>query len=58
MLAELLQAGEVLQEIVTDVLVATNLPPQPGYRCGYSVVGGLLVDERDGLGTLLIRRQP
>ena len=24
-------------------------PPQPGYRCGYSVVGGLLVDECDGL---------
>jgi hypothetical protein len=24
--------GEVLQEIVTDALVATILPPQPGYR--------------------------
>jgi len=53
-----LQAGKVLQEIVGDGFAATNLLLQPGCRCGCSGVGGLLVDEGDGLGVLLIRRQP
>jgi hypothetical protein len=45
---QLLQAVKVLQEIVTYGFAATNLPPQPGRRCGCSVVGGLLIDECDG----------
>jgi len=53
-----LQAGKALQDMMRYGFVATNLTPQPGCRRGYSVVGGLLIDECDGLGALLIRRQP
>jgi hypothetical protein len=54
-----LQAGKVLQEIVRYGFAPTNLPPlSQAASAGCSVVGGSLVDECDGLGTLLIRRQP
>jgi hypothetical protein len=53
-----LQAGKVLQETVRYDFAPTNLPPQPDCKCGDAVVGGLPVAECDGLGTLLIRRQP
>jgi hypothetical protein len=53
-----LRAGKVVQEIVRDGFAPTNLPPQPGCKWGCPVVGGLLIDECDGVGPLLIRRQP
>jgi hypothetical protein len=54
-----LQVGKVWQEIVRYGFAPTNLPPlSQAASGGCSVVGGLLVDECNGLGILLIRRQP